>query len=455
MNQYPLWRYILVALVVAAGVLYALPNLYGSDPALQISARRGQAVDEALRGRVTGALEEAGVSARSVTLEANRLLVRFDDSDARSAAREAIETAIGDQDYVVALNLASATPQWLRALGGEQMYMGLDLRGGVHFLMEVDMDAVRVQTHERFISELRTAFREEKVRYRAITRRPEGGIEVEFLNAEMKERGNAVVGADFPDLSSDDGSGEAGLIFTVREELLEETRRTAVKQNLTTLRNRVNEFGVAEPVIQQQGENRIVVQLPGVEDTAEAKKILGATATLEFRMVDTTGDVQAAVEGRVPLASKLFKDRQGNPLLLDKRVLLTGEYIIDAASGIEQQTGSPAVFITLDGKGARIFSRATREEVGNPMAVVYIEQRKGRPVEEVINVATIRDELGKRFQITGLDTTEEARTLALLLRAGALAAPIEIVEERTVGPSLGQDNIDMGLRSVIIGMAAV
>ncbi len=455
MNRYPLWRYLLVALVIAAGVLYALPNIYGSDPALQVSARRGQAVDEALRARVEAALDEAGVTPKRIALEQNRLLVRFDDTEARIAARGVVEQAVGEQDYIVALNLASATPGWLRALGGEQMYMGLDLRGGVHFLMEVDMDAVRVQTDERFISELRTAFREKKVRYRALTRRAEGGIDVEFLNAEMKARGADVVGADFPDLSSSDGASDSELTLTVNEQLMEETRRTAVKQNLTTLRNRVNEFGVAEPVIQQQGEDRIVVQLPGVEDTAEAKKILGATATLEFRMVDTTGDVQAAVGGRVPLASKLYKDRDGNPLLLEKRVMLTGEYIIDAASGIEQQTGSPAVFITLDGKGARIFSRATREEVGNPMGVVYIEQRKGRAVEEVINVATIRDELGKRFQITGLDTTEEARTLALLLRAGALAAPIEIVEERTVGPSLGQDNIDMGVRSVIIGMAAV
>ncbi|MEQ8662083.1 MAG: protein translocase subunit SecD [Gammaproteobacteria bacterium] len=455
MNRYPLWRYILVALVIAAGVLYALPNLYGSDPALQISARRGQPVDEALREKVAAALAEAGVTPKRIALEQNRLLVRFDDSDARGAARAAVEAAVGDQDYVVALNLASATPAWLRALGGEQMYMGLDLRGGVHFLMEVDMDAVRVQTDERFISELRAAFREAKIRYRSITRRAAGGIDIEFLNAEMRTRGEALVGADFPDLSSSAGAADSALALTVSEQLMEETRRTAVKQNLTTLRNRVNEFGVAEPVIQQQGEDRIVVQLPGVEDTAEAKKLIGATATLEFRMVDATGDVQAAVAGRVPLASKLYKDRDGNPLLLEKRILLTGEYIIDAASGIEQQTGSPAVFITLDGKGARIFSRATREEIGNPMGVVYIEQRKGRPVEEVINVATIRDELGKRFQITGLDTTEEARTLALLLRAGALAAPIEIVEERTVGPSLGQDNIDMGVCSVIIGMTAV
>ncbi|MGE0482765.1 MAG: protein translocase subunit SecD [Gammaproteobacteria bacterium] len=455
MNQYPMWRYLLVVAVIAIGTLYALPNLYGYDPALQVSARRAQPVDEALRDRVAAALNAAGIEVKRIELEQNRLLVRFADNESRTAARDAVVAATGDRDYVVALNLASATPSWLRDLGGKQMYMGLDLRGGVHFLMQVDMDAVRVQTDERFVSELRAAFREEKVRYRSIGRGKDGGVDVEFLNEEMKTRGMGKVGSDFPDLSASEGNEPTIVHYAVNEQLLQEIRRTAVKQNLTTLRNRVNEFGVAEPVIQQQGEDRIVVQLPGVEDTAEAKKILGATATLEFRMVDTDGDVQAAVDGRVPLNSKLYHDRAGNPLLLDKRIMLTGEYIIDASSGIEQQTGSPAVFITLDGKGARIFGRATREQIGKPMGVVYIEQRKGRPVEEVINVATIRDQLSKRFQITGLDTTEEARTLALLLRAGALAAPIEIVEERTVGPSLGQDNIDKGVISAIIGMIVV
>ncbi len=455
MNQYPLWRYLLIAVVIAVGVLYALPNLYGDDPSLQISARRAAPVDEALRSQVATALTAAGIEPKRIELAPGRLLLRFADNDSRSRARPVVAEAVGDERYVVALNRASGTPEWLRAIGGKPMYMGLDLRGGVHFLMEVDMDAVRVQTDERFVSELRAALREAKVRYRSITRESGGGIRISFLNEEMAERGSVVIGTEFSDLSASDTDSATDVRLTVSEELMQETRRTALKQNLTTLRNRVNEFGVAEPVIQQQGDSRIVVQLPGVEDTAEAKKILGATATLEFRMVDIEGDVEAAVEGRVPIDAKLFYERNGAPILLDKRVMLTGEYIIDAASGIEQQTGSPAVFITLDGKGARIFSRATREQIGKPMGVVYIEQRKGRPVQEVINVATIRDELSKRFQITGLDSTEEARTLALLLRAGALAAPIEIIEERTVGPSLGQDNIDQGLKSVIIGMAAV
>lgn len=455
MNQYPLWRYILIAVVIGSGVLYALPNIYGNDPALQVSARRAEAVDQALLERVGAALTNANITAKRIELEEKRLLLRFETTDVRERARDVVLEAVGDQRYIVALNLASSTPDWLRAIGGKPMYMGLDLRGGVHFLMQVDMDAVRVQTEERFVSELRTAFRVAKIRYRTIARDSEGGLRVSFLNEAMKARGVAVLSADYADLSGVDVDVSTDLRITISDTLMEETRRTALKQNLTTLRNRVNEFGVAEPVIQQQGDARIVVQLPGIEDTAEAKKILGATATLEFRMVDLEGDAQAAVDGRVPVNSKLYYERNGNPVLTEKRVMLTGEYIIDASSGIEQQSGAPAVFITLDGKGARIFSRATREQIGKPMAVVYIEQRKGRAIEEVINVATIRDELSKRFQITGLDSTDEARTLALLLRAGALAAPIEIIEERTVGPSLGQDNIDQGLKSVIIGMAGV
>ncbi len=455
MNRYPLWRYALVAIVISLGLLYALPNVFGTDPALQLSARRAQSVDEALQQRVEAGLSAAGVKLKSADIEGGRMLLRFMDDESRNRAVPLVTASAGEQDYIVALNRASATPGWLRQLGGKQMYMGLDLRGGVHFLMQVDMGAVRKQTEERFVSELRAAFREEKIRYRSVSRGSEGGIQVEFLNPEMLGRGQAVVISNFPDLAADAGESDNTLQLGITAQYILETRRTALKQNLTTLRNRVNEFGVAEPVIQQQGEDRIVVQLPGVEDTAEAKKILGATATLEFRMVDTAGDVQSAVDGRVPLNSKLYQERSGAPILLEKRIMLTGEYIIDASSGIEQQTGAPAVFITLDGKGSRMFSRATRDQIGKPMAVVYIEQRKGRPVEEVINVATIRDELSKRFQITGLDSTEEARTLALLLRAGALAAPIEIVEERTVGPSLGQDNIDKGLMSVVIGMAAV
>ena len=323
--------------------------------------------------------------------------------------------------------------------------------------MQVDIKAVQRQLEDRFISELRTAFREDKIRFRTVSRGPTGGVLVRFLNAETKARSAELLARDFVDLDmTDTGAAEEfAVLLQPKPEFLSATRKTAIKQNLTTLRNRINEFGVAEPVIQQQGDTRIVVQLPGVEDTAEAKKLLGATATLEFRMVDLDGDVAAAVAGRVPVGSKLYQQRSGGSILLEKRVMLTGESIINGDSGLEQQSGSPAVFITLDAKGARRFSRATRDEIGKPMAVVFIEQQQGKPMEEVINVATIRDELSKRFQITGLDSADEARTLALLLRAGALAAPMEIIEERTIGPSLGQANIDRGVRSCIVGFIAV
>ena len=455
MNEYPLWRYLLVLIVVTIGVLYALPNLYGDDPALQVSARRSEVVDDALAARVTDALKAANIAVKRSEMQHKRVLLRFNDVDARAKAREVVEKAVGER-YIVALNMAPATPDWLRKIGAKPMYMGLDLRGGVHFLMQVDMDAVRTQTDERFVSELRTAFRDEKIRYRSIAREAEGGVRVSFQNEEMKRKAEPLLVRDFRDLEQKEQSEPTELLLTVSPKLTDEVRKTAIKQNLTTLRNRVNEFGVAEPVIQQQGEGRIVVQLPGVEDTAEAKKILGATATLEFRLVDFNNDARQALDsGRIPVNSKVFYDKEGQPILLDKKVMLTGEYIIDASSGIDQSSGGPAVFITLDGKGSRLFSRATRDQIGKPMAVVYIEQRKGRPVEQVINVATIRDELSKRFQISGLDSTDEAHTLALLLRAGALAAPIEIIEERTVGPSLGQDNIDKGMMSAVIGLIAV
>ncbi len=457
MNQYPLWRYLLVLAVLVLGVLYALPNLYGRDPALQILPRHSAPIDDHVQKTLTDALAQAKVGVISSEHSANRILIRFVSDEARTAGLPVVSAALDPKQYLVALNLAPATPDWLRSLGGKPMFMGLDLRGGVHFLMQVDTDTVQKQLEDRFISELRTAFREEKIRFRTVTRGPSGGVSVKFLNAEAKTHGSELLARDFDDLALTESgaANEFAVLLQPEPQFVTETRKTAIKQNLTTLRNRINEFGVAEPVIQQQGDSRIVVQLPGVEDTAEAKKLLGATATLEFRMVDTDGDVEAAAAGRVPVGSKLYQRRGGGPILLEKRVMLTGESIINGDSGLEQQTGSPAVFITLDAKGARRFSRATREEIGKPMAVVFIEQQQGKPVEEVINVATIRDELSKRFQITGLDTPDEARTLALLLRAGALAAPMEIIEERTIGPSLGQDNIDRGLRSCVAGFIAV
>lgn len=467
MNRYALWKYLLIVVVIVVGVVFALPNLYGEDPAVQISPARAAQIDEGLQAQVSAALETAGIKPLSIQRDLGRLLIRFPDTESQLQGRDVVSQAMGG--YVVALNLAPVTPGWLSSLGARPMYLGLDLRGGVHFLMEVDMQAAVHQAEERYISDIRPLLRESKIRYKTITRGDTGGIRIRFRDAETRTKAARVINDAFQDLevAEADRLGNFDLRVHLTEQFKNDTRKFALQQNITTLRNRVNELGVAEPVVQQQGEDRVVVQLPGVQDTARAKEILGATATLEFRLVDTEHSAQEAVDGRVPVAAKLYYDRDGQPILLKKRVMLTGEYIIDAASGIDQLNGSPAVFITLDGKGARIFSRATRDNVGKPMAVVFIERKTETVrrddelikvkelVEEVINVATIREQLSKRFQITGLDSTEEARNLALLLRAGALAAPLEIIEERTVGPSLGQDNIEQGFKSVIIGFVLV
>ena len=468
-NQYPLWKYVLVVFVLALGSFYALPNLYGEDPAVQISAARGAPIDQALEVRVSEELARVGIEALRVERDERRLLLRFRGEETQLRANEELRSVLDRRRFVVALNLAPATPQWLAAVGLLPMYLGLDLRGGVHFLMEVDMPAAVAQAEERYTGDVRGLLREARVRYRSVGREPEGGILVRLGTAEAREDAARRIGREFPDLTvtEEDLGDDFRLRLALAEEAARATQEFALQQNVTTLRNRVNELGVAEPVIQRQGDNRIVVQLPGVQDTARAKDILGATATLELRMVDEEHAVSDALAGRVPAGSRLYRERNGRPVLLYRQLMLTGDSIIDAASGIDQQTGSPAVFITLDGKGARIFSERTKDKIGRSMAVVFIENktdirrvdgrdvRSRRTIEEVINIAVIRDRLGKRFQITGLDTTSEARDLALLLRAGALAAPIEIIEERTVGPSLGQDNIDQGLRSVIIGFCLV
>ena len=469
MNRYPLWKYLLILIIVAVGCLYALPNIYGKDPALQVSAARGAEVSEITRYAVEDALDTAGVGYGDITVAEGNLVVRFQDEETQLKAQDVVKEALG-RSYTVALNLAPATPEWLRAFGAEPMFLGLDLRGGVHFLMEVDMEAAVAKAEERYVSDIRTQLRDERIRYKTINRRRAEGLLVRFRDAEQRRLGIAVIEDRFTDLELEQPAAESDefpLIARLSEAAVKETRRLALQQNITTLRKRVNELGVAEPIIQQQGLERVVVQLPGVQDTARAKTILGATATLEFRMTDEDNSAQDALDGRAPAGSRLYYDRGGNPVLLKKQVMLTGDYIIDAASGFDGASGSPNVSITLDGKGAKRFSDATAEEVGRNMAVVFIEnkaetvevdgeiKKRRETIEEVINVATIREQLGKRFQITGLDSTEEARNLALLLRAGALAAPIEIIEERTVGPSLGQDNIDRGFTSVKIGFILV
>ena len=468
-NQYPLWKYLLVAMVVLVAATYALPNLYGEDPAVQISLTERGTFPAETESRVKQVLDQASVPYKSVAMEGEKLLARFSDTETQLKGLDLIRNTLGD-GYITALNLAQTTPEWLRAMGGEPMYLGLDLRGGVHFLMEVDMDAAITKAEERYVSDLRVILRKEKIRYRQISRSAEGGLQLSFNDIAVREQAAVRIAEEYPRLilQEQEASGMVRLLLKISEQEIDEARKFALQQNITTLRNRVNELGVAEPVIQQQGKNRIVVQLPGVQDTARAKEILGATATLEFRLVSEGSDpYEAASSGRVPAGALLYKERDGNPVLLKRRVLLTGESITDASSGIEQQSGSPAVFITLDGKGARRMSNGTRDNIGKRMAVVFIESksetqvRNGERVkvrktkQEVINVAVIRDQLGKRFQVTGLDSSEEARDLALLLRAGALAVPMEIVEERTVGPSLGQDNIDKGFLSVMIGFLLV
>ena len=461
-NHFPLWKNLLIILVLVLAVIYALPNFYGEDPSVQLSPARGSVLDQNLVNQAEKALADAGLKSSSVELTDKRLLMRFGDTDSQLKASDALKKLFGEK-YTVALNLAPATPGWLRAINAGPMYLGLDLRGGVHFLMQVDMEAAIKQAQERYAEDIRTLLRESKIQYTSVDRNNEV-IEIKFPDAASTAQAESTLKREVRGLSfTDDGTSLKGRMTEVD---VREIRRLAVAQNVTTLRNRINELGVAEPVIQQQGEDRIVVQLPGVQDTARAKEILGATATLEFRMVDTDHPTPTD-ETKTPIGAKLYKDRNGRPVLLQRKIIVTGDQIIDASSGLEQQSGSAAVFITLNGPGARKMADTTKENINKPMAVVYIENKNEtrevdgkkvttkKTVEEVINIATIRDRFSKRFQISGLDGTDEARNLALLLRSGALAAPVDIVEERTVGPSLGKENIEQGTRSFIIGFLLI
>lgn len=468
MNQYPAWKYVLIAVVLVVGILYAMPNLYPSDPALQISSRQGEPVTEPLMQRVKQQLDDLGLEYKRIELGEEMLLVRFNDTENQLKAVDPVQLGLGD-DYVVAVNLAPSTPAWLRSIDAKPMYLGLDLRGGVHFLMEVDMDEAINTALSRYESEFRTFMRGEKIRYLGVAAEGREVI-IKFRDAETRDLTLELVREEYR-TELQYAADQEGESYQIRVSLSEQAQREiqdfALKQNITTLRKRVNELGVAEPVIQQQGRDRIVVQLPGVQDTARAKDILGATATLEFRMVDENNDAYEAMSsGRIPSTSRLYRERNGNPVLLKRQVMLTGDYITNAQSGLDEN-GRPSVSITLDGKGARRFSKVTAENVKRLMAVVFIETknvttlvdgeavRKTVRSEEVINIARIQSQLSKRFQITGLDSTREAHNLALLLRAGALAAPMQIIEERTVGPSMGQENIDQGFKSVVIGFILV
>ncbi|EPE2279398.1 protein translocase subunit SecD [Vibrio cholerae] len=465
LNRYPLWKYLMVMLTIAVAALYALPNIYGEDPAIQITGARGASVDMSTLDAVTDALNKAQLSQKSIALENGSILVRFNDTDTQISARDIISEALG-KDKIVALNLAPSTPDWLESIGAAPMKLGLDLRGGVHFLMEVDMDAAM----EKLVSQQEEAFRsdlrDEKIRYRAI--RPlSDAVEVTLRDAEQLAQTKLLLESKHRDMTftTSESDGRFVLVAKFTEARLQEIRNYAVEQNITILRNRVNELGVAEPLVQRQGAARIVVELPGVQDTARAKEILGATATLEFREVDDKADLAAAAAGRAPAGSEIKFDRNGRPVVLKKRVILGGSSITDASSSADEY-GRPQVNISLDSEGGNKMSAFSKKNIGKLMATVFAEYKdsgkrspEGKVIltkhEEVINQATIQSALGRNFRITGIDSPAEAHNLALLLRAGALIAPISIVEERTIGPSMGQQNIDMGIQACIWGMVAV
>ena len=465
LNQYPLWKYILLVVVLLFASIYALPNLYGEDPAVQIS-HRTKSLTEEDKLAVEQAINNKQITIKSSEVEQGRILVRFNDTETQLVAAEALKQALGKQ-YLIALNLAPATPDWLRALSASPMYLGLDLRGGVHFLMEVDMVAAIQRLEESMLSDIRSYLREEKIRYRGV-RRDDTGLHITFRELANLQQAAEVLPRQFRDLEFTENEQTLTINATLLEVAIRNEKKSALQQNIITLRNRVNELGVAEPVIQQQGSSRIVVQLPGIQDTAGAKKILGATATLEFRLAEgTRADwLDAEKSGRTPLNAILYHERDGSPVLLNRRVIVTGDQIIDAASTFDSQKGTPAVSVRLNGKGANKMGDTTRDNIGNPMGVVYIENKieskkvgdtitkQRTTTKEVINVATIQGQFSNRFQITGLES-QEARDLALLLRAGSLRAPVEIIEERTVGPSLGKDNINKGFMSVVIGFCLV
>jgi len=463
-NHFPLWKNLLVLIVFGVGIIYSLPNLYGDDPSVQVSSTQAVNIAQEQANQIDAAIKTAGVPLKAFEFKDGRVLARFTNTDDQLKVADLLREKMGS-NYTVALNLAPTTPDWLRSLGAQAMYLGLDLRGGVHFLLEVDMDAAVKQAEERYNDDLRLALRGAKMRYQSVSK-DNGFIKVTLKSVDDKPALLALLDKDFRNLDITEPEAQDQVWLKVSEKEVREIKKFAVAQNMTTLRNRVNELGVAEPVIQQQGENRIMVQLPGVQDTTRAKEILGTTATLEYRMVDVEHDVQQAVTGHVPVGSRLYYERNGNPILLDRRVIVTGDQIVDSSSG-QDQDGRPSVNISLNGVGAAKMAKTTQVSVGKPMAVVFIEYkvetktvngqkvRHKEKVEKVINVATIQGVFSKRFQTTGLDSPQEARNLSLLLRAGALAAPVDIVEERTVGPSLGQDNIDKGMLSFVVGFALV
>jgi preprotein translocase subunit SecD len=450
MNRYPLWKYAIIAVALLVGIVFTIPNFFPEVPAVQVSSSKATVkVDSALLATVEDSLKAANIPYRGAVLDATGVKLRFDDPDTQLKAKDALQTKLGE-NYIVALNLLSATPRWLTAIGALPMYLGLDLRGGVHFLLQVDMKAALDKAADRYTTDIRSLMREKKVQYAGVAR--EGNnVVVRFRDEPERNKARVEIEKAFPDLlvRETDASGEFRLVGGLKPEAQKKIQDGAVQQNITILRNRVNELGVAEPIVQQQGIDRVVVQLPGVQDTARAKDILGRTASLEIRMVnDEPGALESAVAGSPAIGSDLFVERSGGPVLVRRQVVLTGDRINDAQPGFDQRSNEPAVHVSLDGTGARIFKEVTRENVGKRMAIVLVEKGKA----EVITAPVIREEIGGgRVQISGRMNTREANDVALLMRAGALAAPMEIVEERTVGPSLGKENIDKGFNSVFYG----
>ncbi len=460
MNRYPIWKYAILVVALLIGVLYTLPNFFGEAPAVQVSSAKATVkVDAAVLQRVEEALRAAGLSPDYVSLEGNSVRARFDTPDNQLKAKDAIQKTLipdpADPAYIVALNLVSRSPTWLSSLHAQPMYLGLDLRGGVHFMLQVDMQAALTKKAESYAGDIRTALRDKNIRHGGISRDGQA-VEIRVRDEATRTATSNLIADQFTDLQvvvTPDGA-EFKLRASIKPEATRRVQEQALKQNITTLHNRINELGVAEPVIQQQGLDRIVVQLPGVQDTAKAKDILGRTATLEVRLVDESTEARAAERGQgaVPFGSERYLERNGQPVIVKKQVILTGENLTDAQPGFDGQTQEPTVNLTLDAKGARIFKDVTRENINKRMAIILFEKGKG----EVVTAPVIRSEIGGgRVQISGRMTTMEANDTALLLRAGSLAAPMEIIEEFTIGPSLGADNIARGINSVVWGMLAI
>ncbi|MER2510843.1 MAG: protein translocase subunit SecD [Nitrosomonas ureae] len=452
MNRYALWQYLIIAVSLLLGLLYTLPNFYGESPAIQISpVRVSTSSDTALLQRVEDTLKQANLEMNGIFLEEGSIKVRFADTDLQMKAKDLLESALGNE-YIIALNLLPNSPQWLTNLGALPMYLGLDLRGGVHFMLAVDMEGALEKSLDRYSIDIRSTLREKKISYTGLEKQAKKLV-IKFRDVESRSKAEAELKSNFEDfaLTTEDVDNRYHLIAAIKPEVQIRMQDSAVMQNITTLRNRVNELGVAEPIIQKAGADRVIVQLPGVQDTAKAKDILGRTATLEVRMVDDEHDLDAALRGRIPAGTELYQERGGGPILVKKQVLLTGERITDAQPGFDKDN-QPAVHINLDNHGSRIFKQLTRENVGRRMAILLIEKNTA----EVVTAPVIREEIGGgRVQISGRMTSLEARDVALLLRAGALAAPMDIIEERTIGPSLGADNIARGFNSTLYGFLAV